>query len=69
MPGLESPERIKRVNQEHASCVALVQLHIDSGGKVRLSFSGLSIRGPLGMRFYFRACKPCKTRRPCDHRR
>jgi hypothetical protein len=36
---------------------------------VRLSYAGLSIRGPLGTRLYFRRCpKPCGTRRPCAHR-
>lgn len=36
---------------------------------MRLTFAGLSIRGPLGTRLYFRACpKPCGSRRPCEHR-
>lgn len=35
----------------------------------RFTLSGLSIKGPLGTRFYFKACQPCKTRRPCAHRR
>jgi hypothetical protein len=36
---------------------------------MRLSFAGLSIRGPLGSRLYFRSCpKPCGSRRRCQHR-
>jgi hypothetical protein len=36
---------------------------------MKFTFAGLSIKGPMGTRLYFRACpEPCGSRRPCEHR-